>query len=64
MYKDRLEEVINELDDIIYQVRRGVIDPATLQGTNLNPTDCEHAAEKLENACTLVMQFIDNHFTE
>jgi len=64
MYKNRLEEVVNELDDIIYQVRRGVIDPASLQGTNLTPKNCEYAAEDLETACILVMKFIDNHFSE
>jgi hypothetical protein len=64
MYRERLEEVINELDDIIYQVRRGVIDPATLQGTNLTTANCEFAAEDIESACILVMKFIDNHLSE
>ncbi len=64
MYKDRLEEVVNELDDIIYQVRSGAIDPASLQGTNLNPANCEDAAESLAQACDLVIKFIDNHFSE
>jgi len=64
MYRERLEEVINELDDIIYQVRNGNLDPASLQGTNLSPVDCESAAEQLVQACDLVMKFIDNHFSE
>jgi hypothetical protein len=64
MYRERLESVIDELDDIIYQVRNGNFDPASLQGTNLNPTNCESAAEQLVQACDLVMKFIDTNFTE
>jgi hypothetical protein len=64
MYRERLESIVDELDNIIYQVKGGNFDPAALQGTNLNPTNCEEAAELLSDACDLVIKFIDNHFPE
>lgn len=64
MYKERLNGVIKELEDIAAQIRGGGIDSNTLHGTNLNPTNCIDAAESLDEACFLVMQFIDDNFTE
>jgi hypothetical protein len=64
MYRERLESVIDELDDIIFLIRNGNLDPANLEGTNLDPLNCVQESEQLVQACDLVIKFIDTHFTE
>lgn len=60
MYRDRLETIINELDDIIYHIRRGGVDPIALLGTNIEPSESLSSVEELEGAFNLIESFIDN----
>lgn len=50
MYQKRLIEVMNEIDDIHYQIRNARVDPNTLLETSLDFESAEQCADLLDDA--------------